>query len=652
VDLSTSVDPAGGVFAGGNITAAGMFNVGAAGQGDHAYTYTVSGTDGQTAQCTGTVTVTPVDPGPPPPPIGMPDGWNYQNPYPTLGRLHGVSQLDVTTAVTVGFFGAFLRTTDAGGSWVHEHSRSLDEYTDIAFPDANNGVLLLGLAITHTNDGGVTWNTANAPLNMRRRLAAVRFADASTAIAVGTQGEILRSTDGGANWILQTSGTTQDLNGVYLIQADTAFVVGAGGRILATDDGGAAWTSQSSGTIEDLQDVWFMDSSTGVVVGASGTVRRTINGGNSWTPVTSGTSTILNRLFFTDTNNGVAVGGGGTILRTIDGGASWIRYDSGVRGELRAVSFADAMVGTAVGGDVWTPHILRTNDGGVTWAIQSRTADLSTLSACASKNGATVIAVSPIGVIARSTDWGVTWAETAGPPLDGNSLLGISMPDAHVATIVGTGGTIIRTTDAGATWYSQNSPTSEYLFGVDFRDVHRGVAVGRAIVATEDGRTWEVRQADTDLRDVAWVTEDTLVAVGPSGTILQSIDGGHNWNPVYSGSGGDFNAVAFWGNGVGFAVAVRTASRTVDRGTTWTGQQLRGWDIATAPGGVAAVASDFGGVWVTGDWGVSWSGQGTNTPPLASIGLKGIALTNADVITGVGDYGMILRTFNGGDQTP
>lgn len=55
----------------------------------------------------------------------------------------------------------------------------------------------------------------------------------------------MHTTDGGANWQAQRSGTVWDLESVSAADADTAWVVGFDGTILHTDDGGATWSAQA-----------------------------------------------------------------------------------------------------------------------------------------------------------------------------------------------------------------------------------------------------------------------------------------------------------------------------------------------------------------------------------------------------------------------
>jgi Caspase domain/Photosynthesis system II assembly factor YCF48 len=72
--------------------------------------------------------------------------------------------------------------------------------------------------------------------------------DGRSAWAVGYNGVILHTTDGGNTWRQQSSGTKVDLYGVAVSDDGRfAWAVGSGGVILHTTDGGNAWRQQSSG---------------------------------------------------------------------------------------------------------------------------------------------------------------------------------------------------------------------------------------------------------------------------------------------------------------------------------------------------------------------------------------------------------------------
>jgi photosystem II stability/assembly factor-like uncharacterized protein len=155
----------------------------------------------------------------------------------------------------------------------------------------------------------------------------VCFTDANNGTAVGSWGTILRTTNGGANWVTQTSGTTIGLFGICFTDVNTGTTVGPFGTILCTTNGGANWIVQTSGTTNNLSGVYFTDMNTGIAVGDTGTILRTTNGGASWITQTSGTTKDLFGVSFTDANNGTAVGWDGTILRTTNGGATFVEEE-------------------------------------------------------------------------------------------------------------------------------------------------------------------------------------------------------------------------------------------------------------------------------------------------------------------------------------
>jgi photosystem II stability/assembly factor-like uncharacterized protein len=62
-------------------------------------------------------------------------------------------------------------------------------------------------------------------------------------MAVADGGRILKTTDGGLTWSVQTSGTVWNLNAVLMITLDSAYIVGDSGAVLVTGNGGATWTA-------------------------------------------------------------------------------------------------------------------------------------------------------------------------------------------------------------------------------------------------------------------------------------------------------------------------------------------------------------------------------------------------------------------------
>src|SRR5947207_968532 len=81
-------------------------------------------------------------------------------------------------------------------------------------------------------------------------LFGLSFSDANNGTAVGGYGTILRTTDGGRHWIIQSSGTTNWLYGVSFVDANSGTAVGNNGTIIRTTDGGNNCVSHNRETTE------------------------------------------------------------------------------------------------------------------------------------------------------------------------------------------------------------------------------------------------------------------------------------------------------------------------------------------------------------------------------------------------------------------
>ena len=80
------------------------------------------------------------------------------------------------------------------------------------------------------------WHWQN-PLPQGNNLRGASFVDANTGTVVGEYGTIVRTTDGGNTWGVQSSGGNTDLHAVFFTDAMNGWVAGNGG-ILNTASGG------------------------------------------------------------------------------------------------------------------------------------------------------------------------------------------------------------------------------------------------------------------------------------------------------------------------------------------------------------------------------------------------------------------------------
>nr|BAN84081.1 hypothetical protein [Pseudomonas sp. HI-70] len=132
--------------------------------------------------------------------------------------------------------------------------------------------------IIRSDDQGLSWTQARVPV--QSDLLAVQFASEQQGWAVGHDGVVLHSADGGRTWAKQLDGrqAAQTLSDYYQKRID------AGERGLQSYVEHLAMNFQAGPSLPFLG-VWFDDAENGYAVGAFGTlISSTVDGGKSWQP--------------------------------------------------------------------------------------------------------------------------------------------------------------------------------------------------------------------------------------------------------------------------------------------------------------------------------------------------------------------------------
>lgn len=185
---------------------------------------------------------------------------------------------------------------------------------------------------------GVNWLVRDVPSGGQNVSLFTR--NSGAAIAVGDAGGIWRSTDTGATWTAQSSGTNVALRSGMGFVTGLSYIVGDAGTILKTQNGGTLWTPMTSGTTADLYDIADVANGWIEVVGDFGTILRSSDSGVTWSQVPSGTTARLRAMDSSGANANwhVAVGDGGVVLKSTNNGVSWCRLDAGTTATLYTVN--------------------------------------------------------------------------------------------------------------------------------------------------------------------------------------------------------------------------------------------------------------------------------------------------------------------------
>ena len=239
--------------------------------------------------------------------------------------------------------------------------------------------------IVYSDDGGKDWTQAAVPVSSD--LLAVCFPTPQDGWAVGHDGVVLHSADGGTTWNKQFDGrAAAQVMEVHYFNKDTCSGCHAAPELPLS---GKPVSTEASCLMTEIKkltdqgpdkpflDVWFENDKTGYIVGAFNLIFRTNNGGKSWIPLYDridnpkryhlysirpvgkdlfitaeqgtvfkldqktgrfmATKTPYEGTFFGITGKPggiIAFGMRGNVFRSSDGGSSWQKIETGVPGGL------------------------------------------------------------------------------------------------------------------------------------------------------------------------------------------------------------------------------------------------------------------------------------------------------------------------------
>jgi photosystem II stability/assembly factor-like uncharacterized protein len=241
-----------------------------------------------------------------------------------------------------------------------------------------------------SNDNGSSWTQAEVPASVT--LTGVHFPTPDKGWAVGHDGLVLHSSDGGLTWQKQLDGHAlneqilavaeriveqyraelDELQALeepdeYAIE-DAEFMLEEAEFMLegAVDD-------TDAGPVRPLLDVWFRDANEGFVVGSYGMLLHTQNGGQDWELVSDRMDNAeafhLNQIVPAPNGSLYIAGESGYVYRSVDGGQSWESLEPGYEGSFYGL----VVVPGEVGGYEVLAYGLRGNlfssvDRGDTWS--------------------------------------------------------------------------------------------------------------------------------------------------------------------------------------------------------------------------------------------------------------------------------------------
>ncbi|MBC7383534.1 MAG: hypothetical protein H7296_11195 [Bacteroidia bacterium] len=293
--------------------------------------------------------------------------------------------------------------------------------------------------------------------------------------------------------------------------------------------------------------------------------------------VTASAPSFIRDIFFFNSETGVAVSYDGKIYKTTDNGLSWsMKYTNPTANQpFYQILFTNATVGYVVGGSnscggtgCVPPGglILKTTDGGETWATILRSPSIEFISIATNSLGHLfVISNGTKGRIHKSSNAGINWLTIDSV----NFYLQKINFNGGFGFCTGTNGKIIRSSDTGTTWILTTTLTANYATDIKFINGDGYCIADNQTVykTTDNGNNWsQILNHQSGSYVLNPLTANTCLVFSAaaysggcfgnwSGKIIQTTNGGANWTETEINEIEPIRYTSFYSATEGYAAA-------------------------------------------------------------------------------------------------
>jgi photosystem II stability/assembly factor-like uncharacterized protein len=270
--------------------------------------------------------------------------------------------------------------------------------------------------------------------------------------------------------LIPTNPNGQRFDDVFFINEKVGWALnGYYAAVYKTIDAGETWSiqmdEQTLGGDYYFRNIEFLNENIGFIGTLNGVFFKTINGGKDWTIVNNIPTNPLAICGLDAVGESTVYGCGAYftpayIIKSIDSGTSWQYIDMSLYASgLVEVLFVDENIGYASGKNESGGIILKTTDGGISWASIYNSNipgeyvwKLQILASNASVIFGSVESVSPLlGKLIKSNDNGITWSSKEVPDTD---IQAVGFLTEKHGWMGGHHSSFLETLDGGDTWNS------------------------------------------------------------------------------------------------------------------------------------------------------------------------------------------------------
>ena len=275
----------------------------------------------------------------------------------------------------------FYKSIDSGEEWKIIADMATSCYSINSFAlDANNPLTIYiasGSEVMKSTDGGQNWITHE--INTKQGITIAIDPFTPRTLYVGTRdGLIIKSTDDGENWseIKKFKYSNYYIEDIKIdpITPSTIYVSVMNYGVIKSTNGGETWRDINQGLSDShISSITINPNNPYILYAGSiyAGIFRSSNGGSTWYKLnTYGITNSINCMVIDPINNSTLYAGTyfGGIVKSTDSGEEWISVNAGITNKLNVLSLAiDPTKPTTLYAGVENRGLLKSKDGGNTW---------------------------------------------------------------------------------------------------------------------------------------------------------------------------------------------------------------------------------------------------------------------------------------------
>ncbi len=548
---------------------------------------------------------------------------------------YGASVYSIThigNAIFIGTYGGVFESTDGGSSW-NRRTSELPENPYVLALQSQGSNLFAGTEwykIFCSTDSGSTWTHISLGFPADLEFSITSLGASRDAVFVPAAGYLFLGTENGTKWIKADTDLTNFSNPGCFITIDST-TYAAGRWVTTTTNDGSTWTVTGISPSDTAWSITALANIGNVLIAYDENlgIRRSFDEGFSWESANNGLPEPKNNYYFggifaTLGNEIFTIGSDGSIYCSIDTAQSWQLASYGLPNGVKVNTIASVDTELLAG---FTGYgIYRSSDSGVTWSQCNQGLLNTSVNCITSVNDTTVVATNE-GIFV-SVDNGVSWQMKDNPfllsnftslLLDGGNLfagasnwspfssllvssdlgnywdvIGEPMTDYSVYTLIRSGNNLLAGGEDNVYWSlnqgeSWNLSLKAYIYNfLNFgSSIFASTNIG-IFVSNNDGITWN--ESDSGIPFIQQLAINTIGSAGTKlfsnrlgrtnldkGALFMSDDTSVSWHRTIDTSvppRGEIETFASVGDNLFVATDSDGIFLTTDYGTSWTRENL------------------------------------------------------------------------------